>query len=178
MAQEKQYDSSVDSVDRTKWLWITILVAFALMIGGIVAFGRPETVTSQVRARHILIQANFNDPVSRADALDLIEDLRERIVEGGEDFGEIARNYSNDPTSSFRGGELPPASQGTYEEAFDEYAWSAKIGEVSPPVQTSYGFHLIEVLDRNYSKSDLAEMRVKERAMEELRQETGTPAEE
>lgn len=137
--------------------------------------GGHQARPSQVRVRHILIKCDFNDPVSRADALELIKSLRKRIVEGGEDFGEIARNYSNDASSSFRGGELPPATKGTYDEAFDQFAWTADIGEISQPIQTTYGYHLVQVLSRTYSEGDLAEQRIKEKAMEEMREDKTAP---
>jgi peptidyl-prolyl cis-trans isomerase D len=70
--------------------------------------------------------------------------LRERI-EQGEDFAEVAKEYSEDPGSAEAGGDLGYFGKGIMDPAFEKTAFSLKEGEVSQPVRSSFGFHLIKV---------------------------------
>ena len=65
------------------------------------------------------------------------------------DFGELAIQYSDDPGSGVQGGDLGWAGRGRYVLEFDEAAFSLEIGEISQPVQTTFGYHIIEVLERD-----------------------------
>ncbi len=87
-------------------------------------------------ARHILV----------ADR-DQCEALKVR-VEAGEDFAELARQYSSCPSAS-RGGELGEFGPGEMVPEFDRVVFAAPVGEVQGPVQTSFGYHLVEVTRRN-----------------------------
>lgn len=66
----------------------------------------------------------------------------------GQDFAELAREYSEDPGSARYGGELGYASRGTMVPEFEAVAMTMKPGEISKPVETDFGFHLIQLLDR------------------------------
>lgn len=98
----------------------------------------------QTHARHILIKAN--EVVSEGDARRRLADLRERIV-NGTDFAELARLHSEDGSAS-RGGDLewiyPGDTVPEFERAMDELT----PGEVSQPVKSSFGYHLIQVIAR------------------------------
>lgn len=98
----------------------------------------------QTHARHILVRTN--ELVSEGDALRKLNILRERIRQGA-DFAELARLNSDDASAS-RGGDLgwvlPGDTVPPFEQAMNELA----IGEVSTPVRTPFGYHLIEVLGR------------------------------
>ena len=122
------------------------------------------TVVEQTHARHILIKVN--EQTSEADAKARIERLRERIVAGAA-FDEIARANSED-TSSAKGGDLGWLSPGDtvpdFEHAMDKLA----VNEVSQPVRTPFGWHLIEVLGRR--KQDVTEQRRREQARQAIRQ--------
>lgn len=142
-----------ESVDRTKWIWLCLGVAIVGMLGLLWLQGPATPPYSHVRVRHILVKADFTDAVDRQRAQDLIKELRERI-EQGESFAKIAREYSDDEHSAKRGGKLPPARQGTYSDAFDHYVWTAPVGELSEPIRTEYGYHLVEVLERHLSEVD------------------------
>jgi peptidyl-prolyl cis-trans isomerase C len=87
-------------------------------------------------ARHILV----------ADR-DQCEHLKTRI-EAGEDFAELAREHSSCP-SSHRGGELGEFGPGQMVPEFDQVVFSAPVGEVQGPVKTQFGYHLLEVTQRN-----------------------------
>jgi hypothetical protein len=77
-----------------------------------------------------------------------MEQLRARIVDGGEDFAELARQYSEDPGSAPRGGDLGFFGRGQMARAFEDAAFSLETGQVSEPVRTRFGFHLIRVDER------------------------------
>lgn len=98
----------------------------------------------QTHARHILIKVN--ELVSDPEALRKIESLRERIVNGG-DFAELAKLYSND-LSSTKGGDLGWLNQGDTVPEFERAMDALKIGELSPPIKSPFGYHLIQVLER------------------------------
>jgi peptidyl-prolyl cis-trans isomerase SurA len=99
----------------------------------------------QTHARHILIRTS--EVVSEADAQRRLRDLRERIVTGGADFAELARANSADGSAS-RGGDLDWLLPGDTVPDFERAMNALKVGEVSQPVKTPFGWHLIQVLER------------------------------
>ena len=122
------------------------------------------TVVDQSHTRHILIKVN--EATSEAEGKAKIERLRERIV-GGAKFEDLARVNSEDATS-VKGGDLGWISPGDtvpdFERAMDKLA----LNEVSAPVRTPFGWHLIEVLGRR--KQDITQERRREQARQALRQ--------
>ncbi|HID50176.1 MAG TPA: hypothetical protein EYP40_11305, partial [Chromatiales bacterium] len=94
------------------------------------------------KVRHILIQvdAGTDDAKARARAEQLAQRLRE-----GADFSELARSGSDDSVSAEQGGDLGFISQGMMDKAFEQAAFRLKPGEVSPPVRSKFGYHLIRV---------------------------------
>ncbi|HVP15157.1 MAG TPA: peptidylprolyl isomerase [Terriglobales bacterium] len=84
------------------------------------------------------------DAAGRAKALA----IRKRIL-AGEKFAKLAAEVSDDPGSAKSGGDLGYFAKGTMEPAVEQAAFSLKLGELSEPVQSPYGWHLIEVLDRD-----------------------------
>lgn len=103
--------------------------------------GADDTPVQQTRLRHILIRTS--EAVSDADALKRIEQLRERIIHGA-DFAEIARTNSDD-ASAAAGGELGWVYPGDTVPEFERAYQALKIGEISEPVRTPFGYHLIQV---------------------------------
>ena len=98
----------------------------------------------QTRARHILIKVN--ELVSEAEARRKLVGLKERI-DNGADFAELARLQSND-LSAAKGGDLGWLYQGDTVPEFEAAMDALKINQISQPVQSPFGFHLIEVLER------------------------------
>jgi parvulin-like peptidyl-prolyl isomerase len=112
-------------------------------------FEQPE----MVHARHILLMTI--DPATRAPLTTntvaskrhQIEDLRKRIL-AGEDFGTLARQFSEDPGSKQNGGELPNFARGQMVPEFESAAFALGTNQVSEIVTTMYGFHLIQVMEK------------------------------
>jgi peptidyl-prolyl cis-trans isomerase SurA len=129
---------------------------------GAVLEGAP---VAQTRLRHILIRAS--DSVSESEALRRLGDLRERIVKGGADFAEMARVHSNDATAA-RGGELDWVYPGDTVPDFERAYQELKVGEVSQPVRTPFGYHLIQVLERR--SADMSPERRRLQARQALRE--------
>ncbi len=107
--------------------------------------GQVSDRVEQTRVRHILIP--IDDFISPNEARARLMRIRERI-EGGDDFAELARAHSGDPVSSTRGGELGWLSPGDTVRPFEQVMNRLDIDEISNPVRTPFGMHLIQVLDR------------------------------
>ncbi len=118
----------------------------------------------QSRVRHILIKTN--EVVSESDARRRLADLRERIVNGG-DFAEIARLNSQDGSAS-KGGDLDWVYPGDTVPEFERGMDELKIGEVSQPVKSPFGYHLIQVLERRVA--DVSAERRRLQARQALRE--------
>jgi parvulin-like peptidyl-prolyl isomerase len=155
--------------DRTRLLWAGVVVALVLMIGALWFSQKPKANVSSVRAKHILVRYNANDPADRNRALQTLTSVRERILKG-EKFDALAREYSEDPMSARRGGDLGWAPRGTYAASFDAYCWSADAGKLSDIISTEHGFHLIVVTDRIISDAEKFESELDRRTREKQRQ--------
>ena len=118
----------------------------------------------QTRARHILIKTN--EVVSENDARRRLADLRERIVNGG-DFAELARLQSEDSTAS-KGGDLDWIYSGDTVPEFERAMDELKTGEISQPVKSPFGYHLIQVTDRRVA--DVSTERRRLQARQALRE--------
>lgn len=90
---------------------------------------------AKASARHILV-------ATEEQCLTLKQD-----IEGGADFAEVARQHSTCPSGQ-RGGELGEFGRGQMVPEFDQVVFSADVGQIQGPVQTQFGYHLIEVTDR------------------------------
>lgn len=119
----------------------------------------------QTHVRHILIPVN--DLTPEHEALRRIGDIRERIVSGKSDFATMARLHSVDGSAT-RGGDLGWVQAGDTVPEFEQAMNSLKPGEVSQPVKTQFGYHLIEVEERRVDKSGNPK-RIRLAAMQALR---------
>ncbi|HPK10445.1 MAG TPA: peptidylprolyl isomerase [Saprospiraceae bacterium] len=81
-------------------------------------------------------------------AHDKITDIRNRIINGGEGFSELAIKYSDDFGSGQRGGDLGFAKRGTFVPEFEAVAFTMKEGEISDIVETEFGFHVLQLIER------------------------------
>ncbi len=100
--------------------------------------------TGRVEARHILIRVDEDaDSDTVAAAEERIRELYQRLRDG-ESFAELAEEYSEDPGSARRGGDLGEVQRGDMVEAFEDALFALDGGEISEPVRSPFGFHLIE----------------------------------
>lgn len=105
-----------------------------------VQYSTPE----QIRASHILLKTEGKDEAAvRKQA----EDLLQR-VKAGADFAALAKQYSEDEVSGTKGGDLDYFGRGAMVPEFEASAFAMKTGDVSDLVKTSFGFHIIKVVDR------------------------------
>jgi peptidyl-prolyl cis-trans isomerase SurA len=125
-----------------------------------------QIIVQQILARHILVRVDR--AVSEEDAFIKAMDIRNRIVVLGEDFEQLAKATSDDP-SSVKGGTLGWLMPGETVPEFELALNSLKPGTVSEPVRTQFGYHLIEVLDRR--DSDVSEERQKAVARQAILQQ-------
>ncbi|MEM7353761.1 MAG: SurA N-terminal domain-containing protein [Acidobacteriota bacterium] len=103
------------------------------------------TREEQVRARHILLRVTPDRPENQAESL--LQNIRQR-VEAGEDFADLAKEFSDDESNSGRGGNLGFFGRGRMVKAFEDAAFNASPGDLLGPVKTDFGYHLIDVQDR------------------------------
>lgn len=120
-------------------------------------------IVQQTRARHILIKTN--ELVSENEARNRLNNLKERLDNKG-DFAELARVHSED-TSATRGGELGWVSPGDTVPEFERAMNALKPGEISAPVRSPFGWHLIQVLERR--DEDMSKERLRLMARQALR---------
>ncbi|VVQ20395.1 SurA N-terminal domain-containing protein [Pseudomonas fluorescens] len=100
-------------------------------------------LSEQRRAAHILIEVN--DKVTEAQAKAKIEEVQARLAKG-ENFEALAKEFSQDPGSANNGGDLGFAGPGVYDPAFETALYALAKDQVSEPVRTDFGFHLIKLL--------------------------------
>lgn len=110
---------------------------------------------TKTKVRHILIKTN--ELIDDAEAKKRLYGLKTRIADG-DDFAALARAHSDDKGSALKGGSLDWVSPGDLVRPFEETMTKLTINEISEPVQTQFGWHLIQVLDRE-SRDNSAEYR-------------------
>jgi len=133
--------------------------------------GKDSTPTvTQTRARHILIRTK--EGVSDSDVRNRLLQVRSRIA-AGEEFGELARVTSEDGTAA-KGGDLGWLSPGDTVPEFERAMAALKVGEMSQPVQSPFGWHLVQVLERR--TEEISEERRKQAARQTIRARKGDDA--
>lgn len=108
------------------------------------SFKQPETV----HAQHILIE--FNDDEQRAK--NLAGFVREKLLAGKHSFEELAEEYSADASVKNNKGDLGYFPRGKMVPEFETEAFSLKVGQVSEPIKTQFGYHIIKLLDKKPEK--------------------------
>lgn len=114
---------------------------------------------ARVQIRYVALDARPNTADSAA-ARERALDLRQQIVEGGADFGELARTESGDPASASRDGVVGLVNRDRVPAAFAQTTWSIPLEQVSLPVETQFGFHLVKVHERNDTAARVSQILV------------------
>jgi hypothetical protein len=104
--------------------------------------------SAEISARHILMRAPAEGTQAQRDSVrQLAESVRQRAA-GGESFEDLARQFSQDPGSAARGGDLGFFGRGRMVQPFEDAAFELQPGEISPVVETPFGYHIILVEER------------------------------
>jgi parvulin-like peptidyl-prolyl isomerase len=113
---------------------------------GMVVEALPHATT--VRARHILVKAAENDgDAARAESKRVAEQIRKQIVDGA-GFADMAAKHSDCPSKQ-KGGDLGSFGRGQMVKPFEDAAFSQKENAIGPVVETSFGYHIIQVIERH-----------------------------
>ncbi|MCL6405630.1 peptidylprolyl isomerase SurA [Dickeya dadantii] len=118
--------------------------------------GDQSVSVTEVHARHILLRTSvvMNDAQARAR----LEDIASQIKSGKLSFANAAKQLSQDPGTANQGGDLGWSSPDMYDPSFRDALTQLKKGEISAPVHSSFGWHLIQLLDtRQVDKTDAAQ---------------------
>lgn len=104
----------------------------------------------KIKLRHILLPLKPGEK-SVNTTIALLDSLRDEVYAGA-DFSELAKSYSQDPGSKNRGGDLGLTRRGSLVSEFEEVAFTLDIGEISKPVKTAFGYHIIQPLEKQGDK--------------------------
>lgn len=102
--------------------------------------------SAEVEVAQIVKKVSVSDEQKEATRLQLV-DLRKRLLEG-EDFCELAKKYSDDPSVTYNCGDMKWVGRGQLVPQYEAMAFKLKPNEISMPVETEYGFHIIQLLER------------------------------
>ena len=125
--------------------------------------GSSPLVVEQTHARHILIK--LNEVVSESEGKSRMDNLHERLVNGG-NFAEMARQYSEDGSAA-NGGDLGWVNPGDTVPQFEKAMNALQPGEISQPVRSPFGWHIIQVTERR--KQDMSKEAARLKARQEIR---------
>jgi peptidyl-prolyl cis-trans isomerase SurA len=123
--------------------------------------GGNDQLVTQTKARHILVKPS--EIMTDAQARDLMVQLRARAL-AGEDFGELARQYSQDIGSAQEGGELGWTVPGQMVPEFEAAMAATQVDHISEPVRTQYGWHIVKVEGRR--EQDMTDEATRAKAMD------------
>jgi peptidyl-prolyl cis-trans isomerase SurA len=138
----------------------------------VVSRGQDSGMTiTQTRVRHIVMRPSAQSDVKQTE--DRMREMRQAIMNGSARFEDLARQYSED-ASAPQGGDLGWVSPGTLVPEFEDAMGKLPVGGVSNPVQSRFGIHLIQVLDRR--ETTLDPKQVREQATNVLKEEKYEPA--
>lgn len=126
--------------------------------------GETKQIVAQAKVRHILIKPSAI--LSEQKALEKIQDLRRQIIDGEKEFGDLAKDFSEDIGSKMSGGDLGWTQPDTFVPEFANAVRTLDIGKLSEPVKTQFGWHIIEVVDRR--QEDLTEEAIRGKARQML----------
>ncbi|MGQ0815181.1 MAG: peptidylprolyl isomerase [Gemmatimonadota bacterium] len=130
-----------------------------------------EGTGMQVKARHVLLRLPADaTPAQRDSVMKLAQDLRRRAV-AGENFATLASQYSQEPGADKSGGDLGFFGKGQMVAPFEQTAFALNVGEVSQPVETPFGIHVIKVEDRKMQSFEELKGQFRDQLKEKLVQD-------
>ena len=117
-----------------------------------------------IKTRHILIKPTII--VSDEQVVEKLRGLRKAIENGSADFADLARKYSEDPGTSVKGGEIDWSNPKIFDPIYAKTALSLKPGEISEPFKSSFGWHIVQLIDKKIDTNSNSEL--KDRAYQML----------
>ena len=117
-----------------------------------------------IKTRHILIKPTII--VSDEQVVEKLRGLRKALENGTADFADLARKYSEDPGTSVKGGEIDWANPKIFDPIYAQTALSLKPGEISEPFKSSFGWHIVQLIDKKIDTNSNSEL--KDRAYQML----------
>jgi peptidyl-prolyl cis-trans isomerase SurA len=118
--------------------------------------GLPPAFVAQTRARHILLR--LTPQLNEAAAVEKLKDFRRRVLSGRADFATLARENSQDGSAE-QGGDLGWANPGQFVPEFEAAIQSLALGEMSEPLISRFGVHLIQLMERRNTSLEAREQR-------------------
>ena len=115
-----------------------------------------EDKTASVR--HILLLTQGKNELEKAETRKKIEDILAK-AKAGEDFAALAKQFSEDPGSKDNGGLYQDFARGAMVKPFEDAAFSVPLGQISGIVETTYGYHILQIVDRKKETRPLNEVR-------------------
>lgn len=160
IAKQQKFNNIAElkrAVESSKLSWNTFqkMVRDEILVQKMVIDVRNSAIVNQndlreIRASHILIAVKPG-PDSDKKALALAQGIKNR-AQKGESFSSLAKQYSDDPGTKGKGGDLGFFATGAMVKPFEDAAFSAKIGEIIGPIKTDFGYHIIVVTDAKLRK--------------------------
>jgi peptidyl-prolyl cis-trans isomerase SurA len=117
-----------------------------------------------IKTRHILIKPTLI--VSDEQVVEKLRGLRKALENGTADFADLARKYSEDPGTSVKGGEIDWSNPKIFDPIYAKNALSLKPGEISEPFKSSFGWHIVQLIDKKIDTNSNSEL--KDRAYQML----------
>lgn len=165
MGWESDQEEVKEERDRSKWILFGIPGLIVLMIVSLLLTNERKQYNSAAHVQHILKLVPEGDVAARETALEQILEIK-RQLDSGADFGDLAREHSDDGSNRDSGGDLGWLEHDETVPGFDTYIWIGEVGTVSDPVETAFGFHLIKIIERNISDAELYEINLNNRLHE------------
>ena len=126
--------------------------------------GIEKVEVAELKSRHILIKPSVI--LSDEKAEKMLTEFRKELLAGEADFAELAKEHSADPGSALRGGDLGWADPNVYVPAFRDTLQKLEVGEISQPVRSTHGWHLMQLMDKRVQ--DATEKRKEDKAYQLL----------
>lgn len=172
----EQLDLSIDNFLASQYVKIEIADKISATEEEMVLYYKSRQdefkVPEKVKARHILVMAAAKaSEEEKKRAREKAEEILKRI-KAGEDFAKLASEFSDDPGSKAKGGDLGFFARGKMVKPFEEAAFSLAAGQVSDIVETPFGYHIIKVEEKTEAYTepyDKVKDKVKDKATAELR---------
>jgi peptidyl-prolyl cis-trans isomerase SurA len=127
-------------------------------------------INAQVELSQLVIYPEV-DPEARKEAIDKLNELRERILSGSS-FSSLAVLYSEDPGSSKSGGEYKGIKRGQFVKEFEAVAFNLQRGQISEPFLTEFGYHIVQLLARRGEELDVRHILIRPKISEQNLKDT------